>query len=47
MDIGIKALNTCPVKSIKRKSGEINVPVEFGGITSEGEYIYADADGIL
>jgi regulator of ribonuclease activity A len=48
MDIGIKALNTCPVKSIKRNQGEINVPVEFGGITfSEGEYIYADADGIL
>jgi regulator of ribonuclease activity A len=33
MDIGIKALNTCPVKSIKRNQGEINVPVEFGGIT--------------
>jgi regulator of ribonuclease activity A len=48
MDIGIKALNTCPVKSIKRNQGEINILVEFGGITFiAGEYIYADADGIL
>jgi regulator of ribonuclease activity A len=48
MNIGIKALNTCPVKSIKRNQGELNVPVQFGGITFiSDEYIYADADGIL
>lgn len=48
MNIGIKALNTCPVKSVKRNQGEIAIPVKFGGITFiPEEYIYADADGIL
>jgi regulator of ribonuclease activity A len=48
MNIGIKALSTCPVKSIKRNQGELNVPVQFGGITFiSDEYIYVDADGIL
>ena len=48
MDIGIKALNTSPVKSVKRNLGEINIPVKFGGITFiSGDYIYADGDGIL
>jgi regulator of ribonuclease activity A len=48
MSIGIKALNTSPVKSVKRNLGEINIPVKFGGITFiPGDYIYADGDGIL
>lgn len=48
MNIGIKALNTCPVKSVKRNQGEIAVPVKFGGITFiPDDYLYADADGIL
>jgi regulator of ribonuclease activity A len=48
MNIGIKALNTSPVKSVKRNIGEIAIPVKFGGITFiSGDYIYADADGIL
>ncbi|WP_339921107.1 ribonuclease E activity regulator RraA [uncultured Flavobacterium sp.] len=48
MNIGIKALNTSPVKSVKRNLGEINIPVKFGGITFiPGDYIYADGDGIL
>jgi regulator of ribonuclease activity A len=48
MNIGIKALNTCPVKSVKRNHGETAIPVKFGGITFTSDaYIYADADGIL
>ncbi|WP_091430310.1 ribonuclease E activity regulator RraA [Flavobacterium degerlachei] len=48
MNIGIKALNTCPAKSVKRNIGEIDIPVKFGGITFTSEdYIYADVDGIL
>lgn len=48
MSIGIKALNTSPVKSVKRNLGEINIPVKFGGITFiPGHYIYVDRDGIL
>jgi regulator of ribonuclease activity A len=48
MNIGIKALNTSPVKSIKRNIGEIDIPVKFGGVTFISDYyIYVDSDGIL
>jgi regulator of ribonuclease activity A len=48
MNIGIKALNTSPVKSVKHNIGEIAIPVKFGGINFiSGDYIYADPDGIL
>ncbi len=48
MDIGIRALNTSPVKSIKRNIGEIDIPVKFGGVTFiSHDYIYVDLDGIL
>ncbi len=48
MDVGIRALNTCPVKSIKRNSGEKDVPVKFGGVTfMPGQFVYVDSDGIL
>lgn len=47
MQIGLKALATCPVKSEKNGIGEHGVPVCFAGITFvPGEYVYADADGI-
>ncbi|MEP2276196.1 MAG: ribonuclease E activity regulator RraA [Reichenbachiella sp.] len=48
MDIGIRALNTCPVKSIKKNQGEIDVSVKFASTLFEpGHYIYADEDGVL
>lgn len=48
MDLGIRALNTSPVKSNKRNNGEIDIPIEFGGVTFvSGHYIYVDTDGIL
>ena len=48
MAVGIKALNTCPVKSIKRNVGEQNIPVKFAGITfNPGQFIYTDEDGLL
>lgn len=46
--IGIKALNVSPVKSIKRGEGRKNGQIHFGGITIDaGDYLYADADGIV
>lgn len=46
--IGVKALNTIPVKTEKRGIGDLNVPVTFGGVTfNPGEFIYADNNGIL
>ncbi len=47
LDIGVKALNTNPVKSVKRGEGQADIPVRFAGIWFHpGAYVYADADGI-
>ena len=48
IDIGIRALNTHPQKTLKKGVGDKNVAVTFGGVTfNPGEYLYADGDGIL
>jgi regulator of ribonuclease activity A len=48
MQVGVKALNTIPIKSKKGGDGEVNVPVIFASVTfNPGEFIYADEDGIL
>ncbi len=48
MDLGVWALATTPVKSIKRNVGLAQAPVTFGGVTFRpGAYLYADSDGIL
>ena len=48
MEIGIRALNTSPVKSIKRNIGIIDITVKFGGVNFiSDDYIYVDTDGVL
>lgn len=48
MDIGVVALGTHPRKSIKKGVGERDIEVRFGGVDFlPGEYLYADADGII
>jgi regulator of ribonuclease activity A len=48
LPIGIKALGTNPRKSSKEGTGELDVPVTFGGLTfAVGERIFSDEDGIL
>ena len=48
MDLGVKAVATCPIKTEKRDLGDIDVPVSFAGVTiHSGDYIYADINGIL
>ena len=48
MPIGVKALGTHPLKSVKKGVGERDVPVRFGGVEFvPGAYLYADEDGIL
>ena len=47
-DIGVRALNTHPLKSVKKGVGERNLAVTFGGVTfSPGEWLYADEDGVI
>ena len=46
--VGVKAVNTCPAKSIKRGEGQTDLPLRFAGVVFKpGAYLYADDDGIL
>jgi regulator of ribonuclease activity A len=46
--IGVKALNSIPLKTEKRGVGDTNIPVRFAGVTfSPGIYVYADLNGII
>ncbi len=48
IDIGVRALNTHPQKTVKKGIGDRNLPLTFGGVTFHpGEWLYADEDGIL
>jgi regulator of ribonuclease activity A len=48
MGIGMLALATHPLKTVKRNVGEADIPVTIGGVTFvPGQYLYADADGII
>jgi regulator of ribonuclease activity A len=47
MDIGIKALGTCPMRTLKRGEGLRDAPVAFGGVVFvPGDILHADADGL-
>ncbi len=46
--IGIKAINTIPIKSQKNDIGEYSKELNFANINfKEGEYVYSDPDGII
>lgn len=48
LDIGVRALAACPRKSAKKGEGERNVGVLIAGMPVQpGDWIYADADGVL
>jgi regulator of ribonuclease activity A len=48
MDIGVLALAPHPRKTDKKNVGEADLAVTFGGVTFHpGEWLYADADGVL
>ena len=46
--IGIKAINTMPIKSNKNNIGEYKKTISFANTDfREGEYLYSDLDGII
>ena len=46
--LGVKALNTHPMKTDKRGLGDLNVDVSFAGHTiRQGDWVYSDNNGIL
>lgn len=48
MPIAIKAIGTCPVKSIKRNVGSVGEKLTIqGAIINNNGYIYGDSDGVL
>ena len=48
IDLGVKALAACPVKTDKRGDGQFGVPLRFAGAQLEpGQYLYADANGVV
>lgn len=47
LDIGVKALGTNPMRSVKRGEGVLDTPVAFGGVIFRpGDILFADQDGI-
>ena len=48
MPLGVKALDTHPLKSIKKGVGETNLQLRFAGVTfNPGASLYADEDGVV
>ncbi|MCL4151945.1 UNVERIFIED_CONTAM: hypothetical protein GTU68_005903 [Idotea baltica] len=48
MEVAIKAMNTCPIKTEKRGIGDKDIPVHFAGVhINPGDWIYSDIDGII
>ncbi|WP_403021041.1 ribonuclease E activity regulator RraA [Salinibacterium sp. GXW1014] len=46
--LGVKALGSNPRKSAKDGVGDLDVPIEFGGVTfTPGRTLWSDEDGIL
>lgn len=48
LDVGVKALNTHPMKSARTLEGQENITVRFAGVNfNPGEFVYCDEDGII
>jgi regulator of ribonuclease activity A len=46
--LGVRAINTSPMRSGKTGAGQWGVAVSFAGVTfSPGHFLYADEDGIV
>ena len=48
LDLGVQALCSIPIKSVRKGRGDLNIDVSFGGVTfKSGHYIYADNNGVI
>lgn len=48
IDVGLFALGTCPRKTMEASEGTLHVNLDFAGVEfNEGDYLYADRDGII
>jgi regulator of ribonuclease activity A len=48
LDLGVHALASIPLKSVRKGVGETGLDVTFGGVTfTQGHYVYADNNGVI
>ena len=48
LPLGVKALNTIPMKTDKQGLGDVNVTVGFASARfTPGDFVYADSNGII
>jgi regulator of ribonuclease activity A len=48
IELGVKALAACPVKTDKRGEGQLGIALRFAGAQMEpGHFLYADANGVV
>lgn len=48
LDLGVQALRTIPIKSVRKDRGDLNIEITFGGVTFKpGNYVYADNNGVI
>jgi regulator of ribonuclease activity A len=48
LELGVQALGSHPMKSLKKGIGDEGLEITFGGVTFRpGEYLYADNNGII
>ena len=48
INLGVKALNTHPLKSSRKVEGQENIVVRFAGVNfTPEEFVYCDEDGII
>ena len=48
LNLGVQALNSIPIKSVRKGRGDLNINITFGGVTFKpGHFIYADNNGVI
>lgn len=48
LDLGVHAVATIPLKSVRKGVGETGLDITFGGVTFvQGQYVYADNNGVI
>jgi len=48
LDLGVQAINSIPLKTEKRGIGDLNIPLQFAGVSVQpGQFIYADNNRVI
>jgi regulator of ribonuclease activity A len=48
MDFGVRALNSIPIKSVRKGQGDAGIEIEMAGVSvTPGMWLYADETGIV